>query len=398
MLKKILFSLFLSAGCLIASAQSGEVKETFNPHWYGIVQAGAQSDLGETSAGKLFSANFQLGVGYQFHSLFGARFTLSGFQSTAGTNQGDMDYSWKWNYITPELDATLDLTNLIGGYKKRIYSIGIFGGIGLNVAFNNGEAASVKQQMLADHAISNASLSSPGINYIIDKYMNLAYLWDGTTARVTGRFGATVDFHVTPRIDIGLEGSATTLRDTYNSRRAGNSDWYFNALVGVKYHFGKTVKKVSSEKSQQTGIDIAPNVEDAKPAPVVPAVDENKVEETPEVKEEESVKAEPFRRDIFYKISKVEVSAAEMHKVEEIAEYLKANASAKLLITGYADRGTGNKAINAKYAKMRAETLRNLLVSKFGIDESRIRVDSKGDEEQPFEKNESNRVCISIAE
>ena len=87
-----------------------------------------------------------------------------------------------------------------------------------------------------------------------------------------------------------------------------------------------------------------------------------------------------------------------MQKVEDIANYLKANPNAKVSVCGYADKGTGNAKVNVKYAKSRAEKVAKLLQSKFGISASRIIVDSKGDTVQPYEENDLNRVTICIAE
>ena len=70
----------------------------------------------------------------------------------------------------------------------------------------------------------------------------------------------------------------------------------------------------------------------------------------------------------------------------------------KVVITGYADKGTGNAKINEKLAQKRSQMVADLLTNKFGIASSRISVDSKGDTVQPFEKNDLNRVSICIAE
>ena len=53
-------------------------------------------------------------------------------------------------------------------------------------------------------------------------------------------FNANVDFRLSDKVSLGVELQATTLNDHYNSKRAGNADWYFNALAGVKYNLGKT--------------------------------------------------------------------------------------------------------------------------------------------------------------
>ena len=92
------------------------------------------------------------------------------------------------------------------------------------------------------------------------------------------------------------------------------------------------------------------------------------------------------------------VSRAEMPKVEDIAAYLNKYPEAKVAITGYADKKTGNAKINEKLAKKRSQIVADLLVNKFGIDSSRITVDSKGDTVQPYEQNDLNRVSICVAE
>ena len=62
---------------------------------------------------------------------------------------------------------------------------------------------------------------------------------------------------------------------------------------------------------------------------------------------------------------------------------------------GYADKGTGNARINAKYAQNRADAVAKALVAE-GISESRIKASSKGDTEQPYAEQILNRVAICI--
>lgn len=67
-----------------------------------------------------------------------------------------------------------------------------------------------------------------------------------------------------------------------------------------------------------------------------------------------------------------------------------------MTVTGYADAGTGNAKINARLAQERAEKVAKILKG-YGIDESRITVESKGDTVQPFSENDRNRVVIAVA-
>jgi outer membrane protein OmpA-like peptidoglycan-associated protein len=116
------------------------------------------------------------------------------------------------------------------------------------------------------------------------------------------------------------------------------------------------------------------------------------------VEKKEEAKREPLRRDIFYTISSVQIPASEQSKVQEVADYLKKYPEAKVTVTGYADKGTGNHTINERLANNRANTVVNALVNQYGISKSRITSISKCDEEQPYAENDKNRVAICIAE
>ena len=87
-----------------------------------------------------------------------------------------------------------------------------------------------------------------------------------------------------------------------------------------------------------------------------------------------------------------------MQKVKDIADYLQTYPNAKVVMTGYADKGTGNASINARLAAKRAEVVSNTLMKQYGIAADRITYSSKGDTEQPFAQNDQNRVTICIAE
>ncbi len=86
-----------------------------------------------------------------------------------------------------------------------------------------------------------------------------------------------------------------------------------------------------------------------------------------------------------------------MSKVDEIVEWLKADPSRSVSITGHADKFTGNSQINLVLSEKRAKAVRKALISK-GIDASRISYTFKGDTANPFELTEQNRVAICVVE
>ena len=109
-------------------------------------------------------------------------------------------------------------------------------------------------------------------------------------------------------------------------------------------------------------------------------------------------KIEPLRRDVFFTINVTKISSKEETKVAEVADYMKKYPNAKVSVTGYADKGTGTNAINDRLSAKRAQSVVDMLTTKYGIDKSRISSDSKGSREQPFAENDLNRVSICIAE
>ena len=371
--KKTLLTVLVAMGCSAAMAQQTTTETVFKPHWYVRGQIGGQYTLGEVKFGDLVSPNAQIAAGYNFTSLWGARIAVNAWQSKGGSKINGTKYDWKYNYVAPMVDATLNLTNLFGGFKaNRLVDLTLFAGIGANIGFNNDEAWTANGDILAQQ------FPTYGEDY-------MQYLWDGSKARFVGRAGIDVDFNVCERVAIGLELSANTLSDKYNSKKAGNSDWYFNGLIGAKVNLGKTTK----QKTVPAKVQI---VEKIVEKPVEKVVE--KIVYRDRIVEK---KAEPLRREIFFTIRATQIVKEEMAKVEEIANYLKANPNAKVVITGHADKGTGNATINKNLSEKRAKIVADTLVKNYGIAESRISYEAKGDNEQPFAENEKNRVSICIA-
>ena len=116
----------------VAQEKSEKVENVFNPHWYIQVQPlGAQYTLGEDSFGDLSSYNLQVAGGYNFNKLIGARLAVNAFQSKAGWEMNGQSKTWKWNYVAPTVDVTLNLSNLLFGYNPdRFFTLSAFAGAG----------------------------------------------------------------------------------------------------------------------------------------------------------------------------------------------------------------------------------------------------------------------------
>ena len=383
-MKKTIMSLLLFLGVLSASAQAeqkGTTEYVFQPHWYITLQGGGQYTLGEGKFSDLLSPTAQIGVGYNISKVFGLRLAVNAWQSKGVIKLDDNDIAagleyegkWKWNYVAPSLEFTFNLSNIVCNYNpKRLLNVYALSGGGANIAFKNDEAQTVENEIAAYQ----------DANWVYDNSQNMRYLWDGTKVRPFGKAGLLFDFRVSDKVSINIEGNANTLSDKYNSKKAGNWDWYFNALAGVKINLGKTYTT-----------KFTPD-----PEPEIRYV-EKVVEKVVEVPAKVEVKPiEKMRRDIFFTINSFKVRETEAEKIKDIADYLKQNPNAKVEVTGYADAGTGNNRINDRLAKQRADVVVKALINEYNISADRISFDSKGSRVQPFAENDLNRVTICIAE
>lgn len=148
-----------------------ETTNKFKPYWYLDLQGGAQWTIGEAKFKDLISPNVQVGLGYQFSKVIGARLAVNGWQSKGGFDNLEI-MNYKWKYVAGGIDLTFNLSNLVAGWNpKRFFNLSAFIGGGANIGFDNDEAQD----------INNRTIN--GIPY------EMRYLWDGTKVRPYGRFG-----------------------------------------------------------------------------------------------------------------------------------------------------------------------------------------------------------------
>ena len=351
-------ALMLNVSNLFAQEQQElKIKEPgrteFEKHWFMQIQGGAAHTIGEAKFNKLISPAAALNFGYQFNPAFALRFGASGCLAKGGwVANPKADYKYK--YIQGNVDAMLSLSNLFCKFNpERVFDFYGFLGIGVNHAFDNDEAV---------------ALAAKGAD--------MQYLWNDSKNSIVGRGGLGLNIRLSDKVGLNIEGNVNTLSDKFNSKKAGNTDWQIYGLVGLPIKFGKGYKKIAPVYYEPEPVP-APKPE-PKPVPVV-------------------VKVEPLGQNIFFNINKSVIRADQESKVEELVAYLNKYPNAKVVITGYADKKTGNARINDRLAKQRSEAVLKALQAK-GVAADRISTDSKGDTVQPFSVNEENRVSICIAE
>lgn len=351
-MKKIFATIAVIALSLSAFAQE------FTPSWYGYVKGGVGYTVGETSDNNLITPGAALGLGYQMSPVFGLRGDLSGIQAKGYLPLYGEGYAF--NYGQLALDATLDIRNLLGGYKQRVLSPYLLAGIGGNLRFNNSEVN-------AGHLASSD------------------YYWDSPVVSPAGRAGIGLDINVTEKLAIVAEVSTNLLSDKFNSKNGGADskfDHHYQALVGLKFSFGKK----------------------AAPAPEpepVPVVEEPKPEPKPVVKEEPKpepvVEPEPLyvSDNILFLINKWDIRPSEMPKIDEIVKVMNEYPNAKLSVVGHADKATGTASRNLFLSEKRSQAVLNKLV-ELGVAKDRITTDFKGDKANQFATPEANRVAVCV--
>ena len=99
--------------------------------------------------------------------------------------------------------------------------------------------------------------------------------------------------------------------------------------------------------------------------------------------------------DIYFEINQSVIRDSEAYKVDNLVKVLKANPTAKVSITGYADQGTGTEQRNYVLTKERAEVVAEALKAA-GIGPDRISTEYHGTEKDSSWTPENNRLAVCI--
>ena len=321
----------------------------FVPHWYINARVGAAYDVGEAKFSQLLSPAAQLGLGYEFDELYGLRGTLSGMWARNRYAYPEAKYAW--NFLQATVEAKLNLTSLILGRDpfRNTQAYAFLGG-GVAYSFGNEDAVNANKRY--------------GINF--------QYLWGNKRWNPVANAGLGLDYAITDNVAIGAEVNVNMLSDHFNSKRGkgSNLDWHFNALVGVKFTFGKSHGRTEPVY---------------EPVPVVT--------EQKEVFVDVPIEKISFNVNINFIINQSIIRSNQIPKLTRLLRYLDEHPRAFVRLSGYADKETGTPEINMRLSRERAQAVSKYLQDA-GIEEWRIRRFAKGDRVQPFDIPEDNRVCI----
>ncbi len=308
-----------------------------NPFWTGRRNWG-----GEISVGKWATPNFGMRVKGQLNWAT---------QVAPGGNDG-VDYTYgpnnlTYNQYSISLQPMINLVNLFGGYKPRVYNLSLYGGIGY---LQNTETNQIS--MLYDLGIFN-------------------------TFNITKRFHINIDAYVR----MGEKDMDGYLGRDEDSDRLKNRDLQFGLSAGVGVNLGKVGWEnapdmdaiLANHKSQIDALNNTIAGLEAENADL-----KNKLARRPKEGETKIVKEfATTSASVFFNINKSEIaSKKDLVNVKELAEYAKAN-NKTVVVTGYADSATGSSEYNQKLSEARAQAVADELVS-MGVDSSKIETSGQG--------------------
>ena len=329
---------------MLAIAQEREIKEEgktiFKPHSYLQLQGGAAHTLGEAEFMDLVSPAAALNLGYNFSPVFGMRLGASGWQGKGGWIAPAQLYSFE--FIQANLDLVFDIRSIFSGFNpERVFNPYIFAGGAYAHGFENDKANALD----------------------LGTY-DLEYLWKDSKGFLGGRFGLGFNFRLSDAVALTLEGNATLLDDRFNSKRANNPDWQFNALAGFKINLGK-----SYGRTEPVYYDPKPV---PPPAPAPAPAPAPKPEPAPVV-----VKEFPALPSIHFAFDS-DVVDTEKYATElnTIITVLKEFSDTQVNIIGYTDH-KGSNAYNDGLSLRRAEAVKKYLVGE-GISAERLSASGAG--------------------
>lgn len=316
------------------------------------------------------TAAYNIGVGKWMTPYLGWRLSALG-----GSLHWDNGAFSKAKYGNLNFDLMWDMFNSLGGVNtKRVFSIVPFVGLGGTFAWD---------------------FEAPASNIIKEKNNLKHNQW---TLPVSA--GLQFRFRLSDKVDFFAEGRAQFYGDNFNNCSYGDPvDVNITAIGGFTFHltghkFGSVnpcnyiayIEQLNGQINDLRGelANCGSRLAAAEAQLPCPEVKETKCPE---------VAAAPLMSTVRFTINSAKISNSEMVNVYNVAEWMKANPEAKVVVTGYADKNTGSSSYNKTLSQKRAENVVKALEG-YGIASDRLSIKAEGSDVQPYDTNNWNRIVI----
>ena len=371
-MKKIVASLVLCMAVIAANAQKAVEGNKFTDNWSVGFNAGGTTPLTHSAFFKNMRAVLGVGLDKQVTPVLGL-----GFEAMTSINTTPSRTAFDNTNLS--VLGTLNLSNLFGGYAgaPRLFEVETVAGIGWLHYAVNGESD------------LNSMSSKLGLNFNFNLGEEKAW---------------TLAFKPALVYDMSADGTDNVC---FNANRAA---WEFTA--GLKYHFscsnGKhyfTIVKPYNQSEidalndqinnmRREADDNAAALKNAnqKAADLEKALNDCKNQAPKVITETVTNNKKTLESVVTFRQGGTSVESSQTPNVERIATYLKTHKNATVSIKGYASP-EGNVDVNARIAKQRAESVKNMLINRYKIAANRITAEGQGVGNM-FEEPDWNRVSI----
>ena len=371
-MKKIVASLVLCMAVIAANAQKAVEGNKFTDNWSVGFNAGGTTPLTHSAFFQKYAAVLGVGLDKQVTPVLGL-----GFEAMTSINTTPSRTAFDNTNLS--VLGTLNLSNLFGGYAgaPRLFEVETVAGIGWLHYAVNGESD------------LNSMSSKLGLNFNFNLGEEKAW---------------TLAFKPALVYDMSADGTDNVC---FNANRAA---WEFTA--GLKYHFscsnGKhyfTIVKPYNQSEidalndqinnmRREADDNAAALKNAnqKAADLEKALNDCKNQAPKVITETVTNNKKTLESVVTFRQGGTSVESSQTPNVERIATYLKNHKNATVSIKGYASP-EGNADVNARIAKQRAESVKNMLINRYKIAANRITAEGQGVGNM-FEEPDWNRVSI----
>lgn len=347
---------------------------SFWKNWFLSIGGGAQTYFGDHNRQLLWknriSPAFDVAVGKWFTPGIGVRGMFSGL-TLKGATQGaystgelieEKPYSGyflsyqEFNYMNLHVDVMLNMTNLCCGFKEeRVYNIIPYFGMGWAAVLEDADRLQTGLTPGREVSANIGLINQFRLNRLLDLNIDIrgGYVQDRFDGEDGGRYGE------------GLLSATANL-----VWKIGGNTWDRSKTI-VRYD-NRAINALREQMDQLSRDNEA----------LQKALEDCNEEKAAAAAKKLAVVAPNL---VTFKINKSNLSKEARANLGLLAEVIKqCDSCVVYTITGYADAATGNKTINDRLSKERAEAVYNCLVKEFGVNPEQLRVEYKGGVENMF--------------
>ncbi len=343
------------------------VTNTFWDNWFVQIGGGAQMYFGDHNKQLDFTDRLSLaldaGFGKWFSPQIGVRAMISGLTIKGGTHAdnhrvstdeyivGAPHYLWEqeFDFYNLHADVLFNMSNILCGYKPtRVWNCSPYLGLGWMVT------------------------------------------WESPRAReVSFNFGIFNAIRLSDKFDFNIDLRTTMVKDSFDGEEGGRKEeGLFTATFGFSYKFkqrGWDRSKTIIRNNRAEANALKKQLDALRDQNEQLKNDLKNAEA--QIKEVKVIEKEQMVAPVYvvFEIGKSELSKEARVTLGLLAKAIKEAPEGTVYnISGYADEGTGSKSMNEKLSAARAQAVYNCLTEEYGVDESQLRMVSKGGVENMF--------------